>query len=66
MTGGPSPYPCSLQGRATRSAWRVFDFDRVVFEDMYEERGLKSFRAYVRYYLSDHRPIWAAIDTAEG
>ena len=38
----------------------VFDFDDVVFGKLWEARGRSQadFRAYVRYYLSDHRPLW--------
>jgi endonuclease/exonuclease/phosphatase family metal-dependent hydrolase len=35
----------------------VFDFDKVVFQDLWQ-RSQKDFRTYVRYYLSDHRPLW--------
>jgi endonuclease/exonuclease/phosphatase family metal-dependent hydrolase len=37
----------------------VFDFDGAVFETLWENRGETDFNAYVRYYLSDHRPMWA-------
>jgi len=36
----------------------VFDFDAVVFSDLWHNRGQTDFNAYVRYYLSDHRPMW--------
>lgn len=35
----------------------VFDFDAVVFHDLWQ-RSPKDFRAFVRYHLSDHRPMW--------
>ena len=34
----------------------VFDFDGAVFRTLWGNRGEKDFLAYVRYYLSDHRP----------
>jgi hypothetical protein len=37
----------------------VIDFDGAVFRDLWQARPAKDFRAYVRYYLSDHRPLWA-------
>jgi endonuclease/exonuclease/phosphatase family metal-dependent hydrolase len=37
----------------------VFDFDGAVFADLWASKTQKQFRAYVRYYLSDHRPLWA-------
>jgi endonuclease/exonuclease/phosphatase family metal-dependent hydrolase len=38
----------------------VFDFDGAVFTSLWKERGREDFLAYVRYYLSDHRPLWAS------
>ncbi len=39
----------------------VFDFDSALFPDLYDEgRGLKRLRAYLKYYISDHRLLWAA------
>lgn len=35
----------------------VFDFDNAVFTDLWKDSP-KNFRAYLRYYLSDHRPLW--------
>ena len=40
----------------------VFDFDNAVFADLYEERTLAQFLTYVRYHLSDHRPLWAQFE----
>jgi hypothetical protein len=37
----------------------VFDFDGAVFADLWAQRGPADFQAYVRYHLSDHRPLWA-------
>ena len=37
----------------------VFDFDSAVFRTLWESKTPAQFRAYVRYYLSDHRPLWA-------
>jgi endonuclease/exonuclease/phosphatase family metal-dependent hydrolase len=37
----------------------VFDFDGAVFKTLWEDRGRKDFLTYVRYFLSDHRPLWA-------
>ena len=41
----------------------VFDFDGAVFSSLWSTRGQADFLAYVRYYLSDHRPFWAALRT---
>ncbi|MET0973563.1 MAG: endonuclease/exonuclease/phosphatase family protein [Thermoleophilaceae bacterium] len=37
----------------------VFDFDNAIFADLYKSRPLKQFLSYLRYHLSDHRPLWA-------
>lgn len=41
----------------------VFDFDGAVFAGLWANRGRADFEAYVRYYLSDHRPLWAEFRT---
>lgn len=41
----------------------VFDFDGAVFSQLHAMRPLKDFLAYVRYYLSDHRIMWAEFKT---
>lgn len=43
----------------------VFDFDKVIFTKLWEERGQKQFNEYVRYYISDHRPLWTQIRPKE-
>jgi hypothetical protein len=45
----------------------VFDYDGAVFPTLWEQRrersgtkkGRTEFLSYLRYYMSDHRPIWA-------
>lgn len=40
----------------------VFDFDTCVFPDLWQGgANKKNFKAYVRYYLSDHRPMWVQL-----
>lgn len=41
----------------------VFDFDGALFRDLWGEtkKEQSRFRAYVKYYLSDHRPLWASL-----
>ena len=45
------------------TAMGVFDFDGAVFRDLWGETKAQQarFRSYVRYYLSDHRPLWAQL-----
>lgn len=35
----------------------VFDFDSAIFPDLWQANK-KNFKSYVKYYLSDHRPLW--------
>lgn len=37
----------------------VFDFDGAVFHELWETKSKQQFLSYVRYFLSDHRPMWA-------
>jgi endonuclease/exonuclease/phosphatase family metal-dependent hydrolase len=55
-------FPGSTQDRFT-GQMNVFDFDNAVFRDLYTKRGLKTFLAYARYHISDHRPLWAQFRT---
>ncbi|MBI5136860.1 MAG: endonuclease/exonuclease/phosphatase family protein [Nitrospirae bacterium] len=43
---------------------RPFDYDGAVFKDLYDTHGQTVFRAYLRYYLSDHRPVWTKLDVS--
>lgn len=40
----------------------VFDFDGGIFPDLYASKTAAEFRAYLRYYMSDHRPMWMELD----
>jgi hypothetical protein len=42
----------------------IFDFDGALFRDLWEDRTQKQFLAYMRFHLSDHRPMWAQFRTA--
>lgn len=37
----------------------VFDFDGAIFKALWDKKTATQFNAYLRYYLSDHRPLWA-------
>lgn len=41
----------------------VFDFDGAVFSGLWNDRSEAEFEAFVRYHISDHRPIWAQFNT---
>lgn len=42
----------------------VFDFDNVVFPDLYAEDPVRFYK-YIRYCLSDHRPLWIEIQRSK-
>ena len=37
----------------------IFDFDGAIFSKLWEDKTPAQFRSFVRYYISDHRPMWA-------
>lgn len=40
----------------------VFDFDAALFPALWNDgTNAKDFKAYLRYYLSDHRPMWVQL-----
>ena len=40
----------------------VFDYDAVIFPELWGDGSkMKNFRAYLRYYISDHRPMWVQL-----
>ncbi len=40
----------------------VFDYDTAIFPDLWQNgTNTKNFRAYLRYYMSDHRPMWVQL-----
>ncbi len=40
----------------------VFDYDMVIFPDLWQNgKNKANFRAYLRYYISDHRPMWVQL-----
>lgn len=43
----------------------VFDFDGALFRDLWGETKAQQikFRSYAKYYISDHRPLWASLKT---
>lgn len=43
----------------------VFDFDGSLFASLWDNKTPAQFRSYVRYYVSDHRPLWAEFNVAD-
>lgn len=40
----------------------VFDFDTAIFPDLWNDgTNQKDFKAFLRYYVSDHRPMWVQL-----
>jgi endonuclease/exonuclease/phosphatase family metal-dependent hydrolase len=53
-------FPGDIAARFVKAG--VFDFDGAVFRPLWNkprDKDHKKFFAYVRYYMSDHRPLWA-------
>jgi hypothetical protein len=48
----------------TKQPTRVepFDFDNAVFRGLWDANEPDPFLVYTRYYLSDHRPLWAEFE----
>ncbi len=41
----------------------VFDYDGVIFPDLWMDgKNKANFKAYLRYYISDHRPMWVQLN----
>jgi endonuclease/exonuclease/phosphatase family metal-dependent hydrolase len=56
-------FPGSTMDRFS-GACNVFDFDGALFQDLWAQRTPTQFRAYTRFHISDHRPLWAEFTTA--
>lgn len=42
----------------------VFDYDAVIFPELWQNgTNAKDFKKYLRYYISDHRPMWVQLST---
>lgn len=48
-------------GETAEYAQRIgaFDFDNAVFRGLWDTRTPQQFRTWLRYHLTDHRPLWA-------
>ncbi len=63
--------PSNLKNRVISNG--VFDFDAVVFAGKWksisahstQKKAVKEFNKYLRYYMSDHRPIWVELKTSQ-
>lgn len=49
-------FPGEIESRFKQSG--VFDFDQVLFKELWEERSPGDYWSYVRYHISDHRLLW--------
>ena len=56
-------FPGPTRDRFTGST-NVFDFDGCLFADLWQQRPGKPFLSYLRYHMSDHRPLWAQFQTS--
>lgn len=57
-------FPRTATGAYTGRAG-VFDFDGAIFSGLWNRSDTTParFRSYLRYYISDHRPLWAELRT---
>ncbi len=55
-------FPGATKERFT-GATNVFDFDGALFQDLWQDRPGSPFLSYMRYHMSDHRPLWAEFHT---
>jgi len=61
--------PTALNQRI--SSYGVFDFDNAIFRTKWDEiaaengfgASVRAFSKYVKYYISDHRPLWVQLRT---
>jgi endonuclease/exonuclease/phosphatase family metal-dependent hydrolase len=54
-------FPPGETEHALVQASAVFDFDGAIFRTLWQNRGPEAFFSYVRYYISDHRLLWAEL-----
>jgi exonuclease III len=40
----------------------VFPFDNAAFADIYNSKTKAEFKGYIKYYISDHRPMWMELN----
>jgi endonuclease/exonuclease/phosphatase family metal-dependent hydrolase len=40
----------------------IFPFDNAAFAAIYQSKTAAVFRGYIKYYISDHRPMWMELD----
>ena len=55
-------FPGPTQDQFT-GAMSVFDFDGALFRDLYGSHTRTQFLAYMRFHVSDHRPLWVEFKT---
>jgi endonuclease/exonuclease/phosphatase family metal-dependent hydrolase len=55
-------FPGATKDRFTGMS-NVFDFDGALFQDLWQARPGSPFLSYMRYHMSDHRPLWAEFHT---
>jgi endonuclease/exonuclease/phosphatase family metal-dependent hydrolase len=40
----------------------IFPYDNAAFAEIYQNRSAAQFKSYLRYYISDHRPMWMELN----
>lgn len=41
----------------------IFPFDNALFAEIYKNKTHADFRDYIKYYISDHRPMWMELNS---
>ena len=57
------------QSEPKLKAMGVFDYDTAIFSSLWQGAAAQDrvkFSAYLRYYMSDHRPVWCQMSMREG
>ena len=48
--------------KSTIKTGGVFSFDNFIFPELFQNKTPAQFRSYLRYYISDHRPMWVQFE----
>jgi hypothetical protein len=40
----------------------IFPYDNAAFAEIYQNKSAAQFKSYLRYYISDHRPMWMELN----
>lgn len=58
-----NPYLAAGETHEFNERIDTFDFDNALFRHLWDPQQPAPFFRYTRYYISDHRPLWAQFRT---